>query len=338
MADGNWIKLNRKIWDNFIWSFEKPKYALAWIDILLLANYKDKKIMFDGRIEVIPRGSFITSMVKLADRWEVNRETVKRYLDLLQNEGMITYTSSNRRTLINVVNYEVFQRVDDEDPATEPAADPTAEPTPDPATEPAADPAQHKKIKEGQEGKKVKKSSTVSKETVCSTDVQRIVEAWNALGLSKVKKIVPGTNRDTLLRARLKDYGVDDVLEAIENIKKSTFLRGGGEKGWVITFDWLIKPNKFPKVLGGDYTDNPNPPAQPSSPRRGRTEMVPGWMKKQPDYNPTSERIKKNGEMLDKFLAEQEAKEKQAEIDARVEALKERISGGSQLNKKEETI
>ena len=53
MADSNWIKLNRRIWDNFIWSFEKSKYTLAWIDILLQANYMDKKILFDGKVEVI---------------------------------------------------------------------------------------------------------------------------------------------------------------------------------------------------------------------------------------------------------------------------------------------
>ena len=76
MADMNWIKLNRKIWDSFIWSFENPKYTLAWIDMLLMANYKDKQIRCRGTVETVRRGSFVTSILKLAERWGMNRKTV----------------------------------------------------------------------------------------------------------------------------------------------------------------------------------------------------------------------------------------------------------------------
>ena len=109
MADTNWIKLNRKIWDSFIWSFDEPKYTLAWIDMLLMANYKDKKIIFDGAFETVARGSFITSIVKLSERWKMNRRTVKRFLDILQQDGMITYQCTRKRTSIRIEKYELYQ-------------------------------------------------------------------------------------------------------------------------------------------------------------------------------------------------------------------------------------
>ena len=109
MADTNWIKLNRKIWDSFIWSFDEPKYTLAWIDMLLMANYKDKKIIFDGSFETVERGSFITSIVKLSERWNMNRRTVKRFLDILQQDGMITYECTRKRTSIRIEKYELYQ-------------------------------------------------------------------------------------------------------------------------------------------------------------------------------------------------------------------------------------
>ena len=109
MADTNWIKLNRKIWDSFIWSFDEPKYTLAWIDMLLMANYKDKKIIFDGAFETVERGAFITSMVKLSERWNMNRRTVKRFLDTLQQDGMITYVCTRKRTSIRIEKYELYQ-------------------------------------------------------------------------------------------------------------------------------------------------------------------------------------------------------------------------------------
>lgn len=77
--------------------------------------------------------------------------------------------------------------------------------------------------------------------------------AWNELGLAEVRGI--NRNRKKMLMARVKEYGEESVLEAIGNIHKSTFLRGQNKSGWTITFDWFIRPNNFPKVLEGNYTD-----------------------------------------------------------------------------------
>lgn len=90
---------------------------------------------------------------------------------------------------------------------------------------------------------------------VCRADAQRVVDAWNSLGLSRVTKIVPNKDRDRLLKARIKEYGVDLILQAIEKIRTSDFLLGKNKNGWTITFDWFIRPNNFPKVLDGNYDD-----------------------------------------------------------------------------------
>lgn len=97
--------------------------------------------------------------------------------------------------------------------------------------------------------------NTISKDIVSSNKLQPIIDKWNELGLQKLISINQGTNRYKLLNARLKEYGEDKVLEAIENIRSSTFLKGQNNKGWTITFDWLIKPNNFLKVLEGNYED-----------------------------------------------------------------------------------
>lgn len=60
------------------------------------------------------------------------------------------------------------------------------------------------------------------------------------------------------------------------------------------------------------------------APQKGkRKEMVPKWME---DTNPSSERIKKNNDWLDDFLTTQEAAEKKAALDERVERLKESLA------------
>ncbi|MBN1077734.1 helix-turn-helix domain-containing protein [Clostridium botulinum] len=98
--------------------------------------------------------------------------------------------------------------------------------------------------------------NTISKDIVsCTTTVQQVIDAWNELKLQKVIGIKSGTNRLRLLNARIKEYGIENVLKAISNIQSSSFLKGQNNKSWVITFDWLIKPNNFIKVLEENYKD-----------------------------------------------------------------------------------
>ncbi|CUO98597.1 Uncharacterised protein [[Eubacterium] contortum] len=114
----------------------------------------------------------------------------------------------------------------------------------------------------GQKDSKVKDSkvNTVSKDTVRQTDVRRCVDAWNNLksfGIKPVSKLTSGTKRYDSLIARIKQYGIDDVLKAIDKIKYSSFLQGrsSNRRQWTITFDWFVLPNNFPKVLDGNYDD-----------------------------------------------------------------------------------
>lgn len=104
---------------------------------------------------------------------------------------------------------------------------------------------------------------TVSKDTVSRTDVQRAVEEWNSLavyGLKPVSKLTSGTKRAKCLNARIKEYGIDEVLAAIERIKNSDFLKGNNKSGWMITFDWFVLPNNFPKVHDGYYENSTQQP------------------------------------------------------------------------------
>jgi hypothetical protein len=101
---------------------------------------------------------------------------------------------------------------------------------------------------------KDKETIDVSDETSCgSSDFQKVIEAWNSLGLQTIKKITSGSTRSKLLRARIKEYGLSDVLAAVEKVRASDFLMGQTGNGWQATFDWFIKPNNFPKVLSGNY-------------------------------------------------------------------------------------
>lgn len=87
--------------------------------------------------------------------------------------------------------------------------------------------------------------------------IERVVCAWNELekyGIKPIKKMDKTSKRYKNLNARIEENSVEEVLEAIENVKNSPFLQGKTDKGdWKITFDWLVLPNNFTKVLEGQY-------------------------------------------------------------------------------------
>ena len=96
----------------------------------------------------------------------------------------------------------------------------------------------------------------VSKDTICQTDVRRVIEEWNKLqevGINPIRDIKPSSKRYQLLKGRIREYGIDEVLNAINNVRNSDFLRGENNRGWMITFDWFVKPNNFLKTLEGNY-------------------------------------------------------------------------------------
>lgn len=102
-----WVKIHRKIRDNWIW--DNPEYLRAWLDLIFRANYDEKKILFEGEFKELKCGQFITSVRKLAEAWGWSNSRVLRFLKLLEEDGMIVRHSNSKRTLLTIENYEVYQ-------------------------------------------------------------------------------------------------------------------------------------------------------------------------------------------------------------------------------------
>lgn len=113
MANGGWIKLYRSIQDHWIW--ENPIYLKWWLDLIFMANHKDKKILFDGQLITVGIGERITSEQKLSDRWGTTRTTVRKFLNLLVVDEMITVKKSRKSgTWYKVNNYADYQSYSEE--------------------------------------------------------------------------------------------------------------------------------------------------------------------------------------------------------------------------------
>lgn len=110
MADG-WIKLNRSIQDHWLWKDEPYDKARAWIDLIMLANWEDKKTVYKDEVVTCKRGDVNLSIATLGKRWKWDRKKVRRFLHVLESDGMITVNATTHRTTVTIVNYGVYQDI-----------------------------------------------------------------------------------------------------------------------------------------------------------------------------------------------------------------------------------
>src|SRR5690606_37679066 len=103
------VKLYRQIQDHWIYQ-EKRKFSKfeAWVDMLMMASHKDTKFVLGNELIEIKKGQFVTSELKLMDRWNWGKSKLRSFLEMLEKDGMITKKSDRKKTTITICNYGVY--------------------------------------------------------------------------------------------------------------------------------------------------------------------------------------------------------------------------------------
>ena len=104
------------------------------------------------------------------------------------------------------------------------------------------------------------------------TDYQGVLDAYHECcpGFPAVIKLTEARKR--AIKARLKDYGLDEIKRAFSLAGQSDFLKGSS--GWQASFDWLMKPANMTKVLEGNYTNRASPAGGKSKSMWGEDDFV----------------------------------------------------------------
>ncbi len=114
-----YIKLWRKIEDDDMW-FEEPfTPGQAWVDMLLLANHKEKTFSVRGNLVTIKRGQIGYSEATLGKRWKWSRGRVRRFLLRLNLIQQIEQHKSPVLTVISIIKYDLYQPNSTTDDTTE---------------------------------------------------------------------------------------------------------------------------------------------------------------------------------------------------------------------------
>lgn len=82
---------------------------------------------------------------------------------------------------------------------------------------------------------------------------QEIINLYhqNCPSFPKVTKITEA--RKKLIRARLKDYSIGELVNAFVVAEESDFLKHGNGTWNGANFDWIMNPNNIVKILEGNY-------------------------------------------------------------------------------------
>lgn len=200
--DSGWIKLHRKIQDCFLWSDKPYDKARAWIDLLLSAMHRDKKMMVDGKVVIIKQGSFMTSVLKLSDKWGWSKKKTNAFIKMLENEKMVTTKRTPKGTTITIVNYERYQVEGTTRDTTEGTTQDTTRDTTEGTTEDT-------------QKKNIKNDKNDNKNTMCKADALTLFEKlWKLYPVKKGKGQVSLAAKQRLLKV-----GHDEMVRAIDRYK-----------------------------------------------------------------------------------------------------------------------
>lgn len=275
MKEG-WIKLSRAIVNTDGYFGEKFTRTMCWIDLLLLANWKDTTLYVRGNAVKVKRGQVAISLKKLAERWGLSINTVKARLLRMISDGQIDIQTSHVITIISIVNYDRYQTSDMQtDMQTDTQTDMQTDMQTDNIRRIVKNSKESKEDKEGYGGLSSAEKSADPAEPLKTTRETIDWEKFQTYFNGKIKGRLPQISlmseaRKTAVRARMAEFGKKAVYEVIEKTASSAFLAGGNDRNWRADFDWLFRPTNFLKVLEGNYDDK-KPETGLKSPGNGKS-------------------------------------------------------------------
>ena len=103
-----WFKFYRQIFDNPICT-KDSEYFFVWCYILTEVKYEEERALFKNEEIVLKKGQLLTTTKEIASRLNICESKVNRILKKLEIEKQIEKQTSNKNTLITVLNWDKYQ-------------------------------------------------------------------------------------------------------------------------------------------------------------------------------------------------------------------------------------
>lgn len=245
MADVKWIKITTDMFDN-----RKIKHlrrlpdgnniVLIWVMLLTMAG----RCNANGMIFLTENIPYTPKM--LADELDFEENTVRLALEALEQLNMIVTDSG----FFSIAGWEEYQNIEGMDKIREQTRKRVAKHR------------EKQKLLQGNVTVTDSNAADIEEDKEEEIEIERekidykgIVNTFNSVCVSFPSVKVISDARKKAIKARLKNYSVDDFKTLFEKAEASSFLKGKNSNNWSATFDWLIKDANMAKVLDGNYDD-----------------------------------------------------------------------------------
>lgn len=230
-----------------------------WVWMILTANYDNREVAFCGHRVSLQRGQLAVNLSYLSKLWHISSQAVSKFLVKLEVDGMVQRSVDEKVTVITICNYDRYQL----------KMGTSVEGLVDGVVNEVVD----KVVNQTNTSNKIKTEiAKTSGEVLCQVplelDVPEVEDkdfvswekfisffntAMRGKTIPKIRGYHLADHRKKAIRARINEYGKDAVVEVVKKAAESTFLNGGGDKGFVADIDWMMGPRNFPKILDGFY-------------------------------------------------------------------------------------
>lgn len=106
-----WVKLHRKMLDNPI-IMKDAEHLAVWMYLLLNATHAEYPALFKGKKIILQPGQLITGCISIGNQLSISESKVRRTLNDFISDGQIDRQTSNKNSLITVLNWDVYQNFD----------------------------------------------------------------------------------------------------------------------------------------------------------------------------------------------------------------------------------
>ncbi len=277
--DNGFIMLSRKLFSHRIWKASRTfSECEAWIDLIQSARFEATVTIerIGGRDITYGRGQYPASISFLSKRWGWKSEKkVRNFLDMLKKEGMIVTDAKQGMNIITLCKYDDYNTPIDSLGKPKGKGDgidiiqkiSNLECILGKLTASIGATVGQGKGNNNKKDNKEKNIGDSNESLVCGTsqphtehiDYSELVKFFNeeTKGVFGTIHLPLSDTRKGMINARIKTYGKETFIKMILIALNSDFLKGQNKNGWRASFDWLIKPTNFEKVISGNY-DNKN--------------------------------------------------------------------------------
>ena len=236
------------------WVGQNAQYLKWWTQLRREASWTDKTVWYNHQQVYLQARQVIVTVNSLVKQWQVSKPTVIHFLQRLESEKLIERQTDSRKTIITITplgwaDSEVKSEVT---PVVKVDHDVDHQSYHQPLP-PIINNKEKNIIASG--------GARTREEEVANHDFDEIISFFNqqmkGKGIQQVA-IITSERRQAFERL-VSQTGVnkDTLKQAIKNAAESDFLNGKGPKGWVASFDWMMMPQNFQKVLENNYRNKP---------------------------------------------------------------------------------